>query len=204
MSSTRSDLSWGPSHEYIPPPGEDRGWLKVGAKTLIVLLLAALLPALIRDLLLLAGLAFLAHALLSRFTRHERTPAPISERLPSTLRPADGVREHMRRLGGGAFLGFTPGGGWVTADPEHAVMVLGPPRSGKTSSVVIPSLLAAPGAALSTSTKPDVMHATWRSRAELGQVWLFDPAGESTDLPGGVLGCAGRRSSPPTPGTARC
>jgi type IV secretion system protein VirD4 len=186
MSSTQSDLKWGPSHEYIPPPGEERGWLKVGAQTLIVLLLAALLPALIRDLLLLAGLAFVGHALLTRFTRHERLPKPLSERLPSTPRPADAVREHMRRLGGGAFLGFTPGGGWVTADPEHAVMVLGPPRSGKTSAVVIPSLLAAPGAALSTSTKPDVMHATWRSRSELGQVWLFDPAGESTDPPPGV------------------
>ena len=87
MSSTRSDLRWGPSHEYIPPPGEGRGWLKVGAQTLIVLLLAALLPALIRDLLLLAGLAFLAHALLTRFTRAKRSPAPISERLTVDAAP---------------------------------------------------------------------------------------------------------------------
>lgn len=186
MSSTRSDLKWGPSHEYIPPPGQHRRWGKVGAQTLTALLLAALLPTLARDLLLLAGLAFLGHAILTRFTRAERSPAPLSERLTSTQRPGDAVREHMRRLGGGAFLGFTPGGGWVTADPEHAIMVLGPPRSGKTSSVVIPSLLAAPGAALSTSTKADVMHATWRSRSELGQVWLFDPSGEQTDLPPGI------------------
>ena len=47
-------------------------------------------------------------------------------------------------------------------------MVLGPPRSGKTSSVVIPALLAAPGAAVSTATKPDKLRATWRSRAALG------------------------------------
>ena len=185
MSTQRSDLKWGPSHQHLPPPREAHAWLKVGAQTLIVLLLAALLPALIRDLLLLAGLVFLAHAVFTRFTRPEQTSAPPSARPTPALRPADSVREHMRGLGGGAFLGFTPGGGWVTADPEHAVMVLGPPRSGKTSSIVIPSLLAAPGAALSTSTKPDVMHATWRSRSELGQVWLFDPAGDG-DLPPGV------------------
>src|ERR1039457_6372651 len=102
MSTSSSDRSWGPSHEYIPPPGQHRGWLKVGARTLIVLLFAASLPTLARDLLLLAGLAFLAHAILTRFTRAERSPAPLSERLTSTQRPGDAVREHMRRLGGGA------------------------------------------------------------------------------------------------------
>jgi len=62
-------------------------------------------------------------------------------------------------------------------------MVLGPPRSGKTSTVVIPALLAASGAAVSTATKPDVLAATWRARAQMGQVWLFDPSGEQTELP---------------------
>jgi type IV secretory pathway TraG/TraD family ATPase VirD4 len=89
----------------------------------------------------------------------------------------------VKRLGGGAFLGFAPGGSWVTADPQHAVMVLGPPRSGKTSSVVIPAMLGAPGAAVSTATKRDVLEATWRARAEIGQVWLFDPTGEQAELP---------------------
>ncbi len=62
-------------------------------------------------------------------------------------------------------------------------MVLGPPRSGKTSTVVIPAMLSAPGAAVSTATKPDVLQATWRSRSEIGQVWLFDPTGEQDELP---------------------
>jgi len=62
-------------------------------------------------------------------------------------------------------------------------MVLGPPRSGKTSTVVIPALLGAPGAAVSTATKPDVLEATWRARAQTGQVWLFDPSGEQAELP---------------------
>ncbi len=88
------------------------------------------------------------------------------------------ARACSMHYGGGAYLGTEEDGKWVTADKESAVMVLGPPRSGKTSAVIIPALLAAPGAAISTSTKPDVMGATLRARAELGQVWLFDPAGE--------------------------
>ena len=99
---------------------------------------------------------------------------------------AEQVRAYVRELGGGAYLGLADDGEWVTADPESAVMVLGPPRSGKTTAVIIPALLGAPGPAISTSTKPDVMNATMRARAELGEVWLFDPAGESTELPNGV------------------
>jgi type IV secretion system protein VirD4 len=116
--------------------------------------------------------------------RRKRSPATrLADRLASAEHPGKAVREHMHKLGGGAFLGLAPGGSWVTADPEHAVMVLGPPRSGKTSSIVVPAMLAAPGAAVSTSTKPDVLGATWRARAQLGQVWLFDPTGESAQLP---------------------
>jgi type IV secretory pathway TraG/TraD family ATPase VirD4 len=44
-------------------------------------------------------------------------------------------------------------------------------------------MLAAPGAAVSTATKPDVLAATWRARADIGQVWLFDPTGEQNELP---------------------
>jgi len=107
-----------------------------------------------------------------------------SEPTPSEVRAK--VRAYSLRHGGGAYLGTEPDGKWVTADRESAVMVLGPPRSGKTSAVIIPALLAAPGAAISTSTKPDVMAATMRARAELGQVWLFDPAGEQTQTDVGV------------------
>ena len=62
-------------------------------------------------------------------------------------------------------------------------MILGPPRSGKTSTIVIPSLLAAPGAVVSTATKRDVLDATWRARSQVGQVWVFDPTGEQASLP---------------------
>jgi type IV secretion system protein VirD4 len=102
--------------------------------------------------------------------------------------PAARAREGSTRLGGGDYLGLDEYGSWVTADPESAVMILGPPRSGKTSAVMIPALMACCGAAVSTSTKPDVMRATLPARSEIGQTWLFDPAGtETTDtLPDGV------------------
>lgn len=110
---------------------------------------------------------------------HRRSPA---QRMADRLASADDPAQAVRKRGGGAFLGFAPGGSFITADPEHAVIALGPPRSGKTSPVVIPAMLSAPGAAVSTATKRDVLAATWRSRAEVGQVWLFDPTGEQ-ELP---------------------
>ncbi len=103
--------------------------------------------------------------------------------------PATRAREGSARLGGGAYLGLDEYGAWVTADPESAVMILGPPRSGKTSAIMIPALMASYGPAVSTSTKPDVMRATIAARSEIGQAWLFDPsASESSDtgLPDGV------------------
>jgi len=113
--------------------------------------------------------------------RSPQAPVPSAP----LLSPAEAARLRSLRLGGGAYLGIARGR-WVTADPEHAVMVLGPPRSGKTSMIVIPSILAAPGAVVSTATKRDVMDATWRSRAQVGQVWLFDPSGEREDWPEAV------------------
>ena len=76
--------------------------------------------------------------------------------------------------------GLYVGQGWrgpVLAAPGHAVLVLGPPRSGKTSALVVPNVVVAPGAVLTTSTKPDVLAATAAERARRGTCWLFDPTG---------------------------
>jgi type IV secretory pathway TraG/TraD family ATPase VirD4 len=75
--------------------------------------------------------------------------------------------------------------GMILAGPEQGVLVLGPPRSGKTSAVVVPNVLAAPGAVVSTSTKPDVLRATSEVRSDAGRCWLFDPSG-TVDLPSGM------------------
>ncbi|HZU71474.1 MAG TPA: type IV secretory system conjugative DNA transfer family protein [Acidimicrobiales bacterium] len=78
--------------------------------------------------------------------------------------------------GQGLVLGRSPGG-WVRAGPEEAVLVLGPPRSGKTSAVVVPNVLAASGPVLSTSTKPDVLAATVAARSRVGRCFVYDPTG---------------------------
>jgi type IV secretion system protein VirD4 len=67
--------------------------------------------------------------------------------------------------------------GPVTVGAEHSALVLGPPRSGKTTCIVCPSVALAPGPVVSASTKADVAWATSAWRAELGRCWRFDPAG---------------------------
>jgi len=67
--------------------------------------------------------------------------------------------------------------GWAHAGPERSTLVLGPSRSGKTTSVVIPNVLAAPGAVVSTSTKSDVLDATASARGRHGWTLLYDPSG---------------------------
>lgn len=185
---------WGPSHQYIPPPRPHKGHLL--AWTLGVCLLVCVLAgghashgfffATVSAVRLMVwsvlglGVAWL-------LGRGWQSLRGVPERVPES-KVVDGasVRAKSLRLGGGAYLGLGSGGGWVTADPEHAVMVLGPPRSGKTASIVIPSVLAAPGPVVSTATKPDVLNATSRARGEVGQVWLYDPSGERSAWPDGV------------------
>ena len=75
------------------------------------------------------------------------------------------------------YLGASPRG-WVWGPAEGHVLVLGPPRSGKTSSLVVPNVLAADGPVVATSTKRDVLAATLPRRQALGRCWLFDPTGE--------------------------
>lgn len=73
----------------------------------------------------------------------------------------------------------------VWGGPQQAVLVLGPPRSGKTSSLVVPNVLAAPGPVVVTSTKADILQATLASRLALGRCWLFDPSG-TVQVPSGA------------------
>jgi type IV secretion system protein VirD4 len=76
--------------------------------------------------------------------------------------------------------------GLTFAGPESSMLVLGPPRSGKTSAIVIPCVVDAPAAVVSTSTKPDVLAATIRARWQLGNCFVFDPSG-STAIPDGAV-----------------
>jgi type IV secretion system protein VirD4 len=80
-------------------------------------------------------------------------------------------------LATGIYLGIgARGPSWGGA--QRSALVLGPSRSGKTSSLVIPNILLADGPVVSTSTKPDVMDATAPTRNRKGWAFLFDPSGE--------------------------
>jgi type IV secretion system protein VirD4 len=96
------------------------------------------------------------------------------------------ARYAIERRGGGAYLGVYEDGEWATAEPESGTMIIGPPRRGKTTAVIIPTILGSSGPLLSTATKPEVMESTMRARGEIGQLWWFDPAGEVTQMPEGV------------------
>jgi len=61
------------------------------------------------------------------------------------------------------------------ASVEDSILVVGPPRSGKGMSVVIPAILDAPGALVTTSTRPDNLAVTLAARAGHGPVMVFDP-----------------------------
>jgi type IV secretion system protein VirD4 len=95
-----------------------------------------------------------------------------------------GIKEASEQAGYGLYLGSGRlGPAW--AKPEQAVLVLGPPRSGKTTGIVIPSVLAAAGSVVSTSTKPDVLLNTAGVRLDNGPCFVYDPSG-TVELPRGV------------------
>lgn len=58
---------------------------------------------------------------------------------------------------------------------EDMVLLLAGPRTGKSTSFVIPAIAAAPGAVVTTSNKGDVLEATRDLRTKAGPVWVFDP-----------------------------
>lgn len=75
--------------------------------------------------------------------------------------------------------------GPMYAPPQHGALVLGPPRAGKTASVIVPNILGCAASVLSVSTKPDVLEATFPTRSLLGRCQLFDPSA-SVEAPEGL------------------
>ncbi len=72
------------------------------------------------------------------------------------------------------------------ASVEDSMVILGPPRSGKGLHLVIPFILDAPGAVVTTSTRPDNLAATISARMKLGPVGVFDPQGLALGVEGGL------------------
>jgi type IV secretory pathway TraG/TraD family ATPase VirD4 len=114
------------------------------------------------------------------------------EMAPANLESARAARANVtstshhvaHNAGRGIYLGQGRDG-WVWAGSQRSVLALGPSRSGKTTSLVIPNLLASSGPVVSTSTKSDVMDATAPDRCREGWAFLYDPSGEIA-CPAGV------------------
>ena len=85
----------------------------------------------------------------------------------------------------GYLLGRSRGKG-VWASVEDSILLLGPPRSGKGLHVVINAILDAPGAVITTSTRPDNIAATLTARERRGPVAVFDPQRLAEGLPAGL------------------
>lgn len=91
---------------------------------------------------------------------------------------------YQRQHGPGLYAGAGRHG-LVLTPPQQTMLILGPPRSGKSTTLVVPNVLAAPGAVIATSTKPELMEATAAARqAGGGRCWLFDPSGTTPAPPG--------------------
>ena len=85
-------------------------------------------------------------------------------------RPAGPERMH----GDGVVLGWL-GGRPLQSPAEDNVLLLGVQRSGKTSTVVVPTLLSWAGALVATSTKEELVAMTAHQRRRRGPVWVFSP-----------------------------
>ena len=62
---------------------------------------------------------------------------------------------------------------------EETVILIAPPREGKTSQLIMPWILDFPGPVLATSSKVDILYATAKAREKHGPVMVLDPTGLS-------------------------
>jgi type IV secretory pathway TraG/TraD family ATPase VirD4 len=135
------------------------------------------------DATLLGGAVAVAVRLLSRRrvgTRHGyASPAEIRRGLSrdaAARRGAHGRSRHARRSRPVVTLGTDRRTGRrLFGSAEDSYLYLGPPRSGKSMHLVIPQTLAAPGAALVTETRDEILTHTYALRARHGPVAVFDP-----------------------------
>ncbi|WP_308468452.1 TraM recognition domain-containing protein [Rathayibacter soli] len=80
----------------------------------------------------------------------------------------------------------TSRGKGIWASVEDSILLIGPPRSGKGAHIVINMILDAPGAVVTTSTRPDNLTATLRAREKIGPVAVFDPQHLAEGVPEGL------------------
>jgi len=189
-------VQWGPSHQTSATPREGGGWKLFVWVTIALAILGITCGAAHHQstVKIAAGIGWLVvlaligipAGLRARLTRPLRTSGRWlawrrfgRSRSDAPVDPLSAVRRTALAQGGGVYLGQTDDGMVRHARSERAVLLLGPPRAGKTSGVIIPAILSHTGPAVSTSTKPDVAQATRLIRALGGRVWMFDPTGST-------------------------
>ncbi|HOW02281.1 MAG TPA: TraM recognition domain-containing protein, partial [Rhodoglobus sp.] len=124
----------------------------------------------------------------SKRTRVDRSAAYLARGRDLSELGRKGASRTAQRLGvqgtPGIPLGRSiPGGQQLFALWEYVMIALAGPRVGKTTTLVIPAILEAPGAVVTTSNKRDTVDATRDPRAQLGQVWIFDPQSIALEQP---------------------
>ncbi|MFF2142212.1 type IV secretory system conjugative DNA transfer family protein [Kitasatospora sp. NPDC058190] len=95
-----------------------------------------------------------------------------------SLRPSLKDQKEIAPADRGILVGtLSPGRAEVRASWEDVMVAIMAPRSGKTSGIAIPAILAAPGPVLLTSNKAanDAYTACVDARATVGRVWTLDP-----------------------------
>jgi type IV secretion system protein VirD4 len=176
MSSPRRTDGWGPSHQPAGrAPAKRPLWFRLWIAGMLLAWYAYGPTWLGLIAWLGAGLA-VAVALEAWLDKGDARRSPTAG-ISNTLDLVWAVHDESKRHGAGVYLGVDDRGGWTYARAERAVLVLGPPRSGKSSGLIVPAVLSHPGPAVSTSTKPDVFSATVAARSWFGDCWRFDPAG---------------------------
>ncbi|MGW2255129.1 type IV secretory system conjugative DNA transfer family protein [Kitasatospora sp. NPDC001660] len=95
------------------------------------------------------------------------------------LRPALADQDEIRPDDLGVLLGELDAvaGPELRASWEDVAVAVMAPRSGKTTTLAVPAIVRAPGAAVATSNKSDVYTVTVGRRRERGTVWNLDPQG---------------------------
>lgn len=124
------------------------------------------------------------HARFDRVARHLAHPRQLRHVT------SQGVAEAAARLGArtrgvpGVYVGRGVRGGqdlWGSWEDMH--LDIWGPRTGKTTSRAIPSVVAAPGCVVVASNKRDIVDATRGVRERHGRVWVFDPQNQAGERP---------------------
>jgi type IV secretory pathway TraG/TraD family ATPase VirD4 len=177
MSGMNSPAGWGPSHQTSKRRAGRPWWLQLPFYALLVAWWVISGSLVVLIVVGVAGLV-LTGVIESKVKQAQQSAAgrAVTE-LAAAEDPVRAVRHACWQHGAGPYLGVDDRGELRFARSQRAVLLLGPPRSGKTSGVIIPTVLASAGAAVCTSTKPDLAAATAPARSQIGRVWSFNPTG---------------------------